>query len=157
MSTCFSRPASSSKVVLNPDSSLEFPQEPFKIIPKPPFLNLILLVRVGLWHFKKQSPQSASRVKNPWSSILWKVEAFFASRVPLELSPQRHCSSPPGPTTPAFPSQDLASLYGTWGREGWEGTPWLPSLSVSPRSLHMVVKVDFLLLKSKEWFYFFIF
>lgn len=50
------------------------------MILKPLFLNLILLVSVGLWHLKKKNLPGDSPVslewRTPWSSILQKVEAL---------------------------------------------------------------------------------
>ena len=62
------------------------------LIPKPIFLNLTLLVEVGLWHFSN-FPRwfcCLSRVKNPWSSIPWK-SGSFASWMSLESGPQTLC------------------------------------------------------------------
>lgn len=139
------------------------------------FPNLILLVRVGLWHLKN-FPQvtwfsCASRVKTSWLSILWKVEALpltFLWSCLLKHCVQMPCVSSIGscfamspPTirlvttwtyNTCIPFVDSRSLSGTWGRESWGGAPWVHCLSFSLRSLHTVGKINFLLLKDSTDF-----
>ena len=127
------------------------------LIPRPIFLNLTLLVRVGLWHFSN-FPRwfcCLSRVKNPWSSIPWK-SGSFASWMSLDSGPQTLCVGVMCLLHRVLTEQlgttsHLSSLHRipcvSVGLDG--GIPRQPCLSISPRSLHMAVKVDFLLLK--DW------